>query len=81
MQMSGVSGLYIYSEKATVESAADFLMDYLGTEETGLEKVEILPDRAYESEHDALVLMNRIGNVYEPVKFFGRRNSKKKERK
>ena len=80
-QMSGVSGLYIYSEKATVGSAIDFLMDYLGREEEGLEKVEIQPKRSYKSEHDALVLMNRIGNVYEPVKFFGRNNSKKTERK
>jgi hypothetical protein len=80
-QMSGVSGLYIYSEKATVGSAIDFLMDYLGREDEGLEKVEIQPKRSYKSEHDALVLMNRIGNVYEPVKFFGRNNSKKTERK
>ena len=45
------------------------LMRLLEKKEPGLQATDVFSDHGYQSEHDALNLLHRLGNVYEPVRF------------
>ena len=76
----GAWGLYLYSEDATVERAKDTLLTLLAGEAgTAAEKtvgqpsgaltpIDLRAQRPYESERDALHLLNQLERRYEPVR-------------
>ena len=64
----GVSGLYFYSDTATFSLAEKRLMDMLRRTGPELRPREVFLRRPYRSEHDAMVLLHRLGNLYEPLK-------------
>ena len=66
----GISGLYIYSQRATVHRAETRLMDLLREREPGLEPVELFLPAGYRTEHDAMTLLHRLYNQYAPVRLF-----------
>ena len=70
--VSGISGLYLYSSTATLPLAEQRMMDRLREREPDLRPVEIFAPRPYRSEHDAMHLLHRVGNAYEPLALFGR---------
>lgn len=68
-----IIGLYIYSSTATMIQAKDRLMRILWKEDTLLTSREIYYHPGYRSEHDAVYLLHKLENYYEPVWFtFGR---------
>ncbi len=73
----GVSALYIYSHTATMEQAQARLMRILREENPELIPEEIHLPNGYRSEHDAMHLLNILGNSYEPIWFFRRRKQSK----
>ena len=72
---TGLTGLYIYSEKACMACAEEKLMDLLRRDDPALRPVEIFSETPYRSERDAMHLLHRLGNAYEPLKFLPRRNA------
>ena len=64
----GISGLYIYSAKVSVKLAESRLMALLRKEDPRLRPVEVFLDRPYETEHDAMYLLHRLGMLYEPLR-------------
>ena len=64
----GVSGLYLYADTATFPLAEERLMDILRKKEPELQPREVFLRRPYLSEHDAMVLLHRVANLYEPLK-------------
>ena len=67
----GISGLYIYASTATLPLAEQRLMDRLRESDPTLKPVEIFAPKPYRSEHDAMHLLHRLGNAYEPLALFG----------
>ncbi|MBQ9618372.1 MAG: FUSC family protein [Oscillibacter sp.] len=65
----GVSGLYIYSERATVRKAEHHLMQLLEKTEANLCPEELFLPGGYRSEHDAMALLHRLYNRYAPIRF------------
>ena len=65
--VKGVTGLYVYSEKACMKRAEETLMTMLREQEPSLKSVEVFLRGGYRSEHDAMQLLHALGNVYEPV--------------
>ena len=65
----GISALYIYSAEATNEHAEKVMMWILCTENETLKPVEVFADRPYHSESDAMRLLRKLGNAYEPIGF------------
>ena len=63
----GVSGLYIYSNRATVRRAQNQLMDLIRIDTPDAEAEEIFLSRGYRSEHDAMVLLSRLYHRYAPM--------------
>ena len=64
------SGLYFYNPTATVEHMKQRVLEMMSGEET-LKPVELLPRTdKYLPEHDALMLLSRLKNQYEPVTLF-----------
>ena len=77
----GLCSLYIYSADATMQKAEETLMAMLREKDPALRPAEIFLDAPYRSEHDAMTLLNRITNAYEPIRFLPRRKTGgKKER-
>ena len=72
-----VSGIYIYSEDATVANAKEHLMQTLWEEDPILQPIEFESPAGYRSEHDAISLLLRARNLYSPVQFFGRTGAQK----
>ena len=70
---TGLTGLYIYSEKATMAQAEDKLMALLRQNDPSLKPAEVFSRTGYRSEHDAMHLLHTLGNAYEPLKFLPRR--------
>lgn len=69
-----ISALYLYSEKVSVKQAENRVMELLRAQYgEQLEPVEVFLPRPYETEHDAMHLLHRLGNLYEPVKLPWRR--------
>lgn len=67
------SSLYFYDTKATQEEMKKRLCRIL-EKDSPVEPVDMLPKTSrYLPEHDALMLLGRLKNVYEPVALFGRR--------
>ena len=64
----GVSGLYIYADTATFPQAEARLMEILRRKDPALMPREVFLRTPYRSEHDAMVLLHRLGNLYEPLK-------------
>ena len=64
----GISGLYIYSAKVSVKQAESKMMALLRREDPDLRPVEVFLDRPYETEHDAMDLLHRLGMLYEPLR-------------
>ena len=73
----GISGLYFYSNKATVSGAKDALMARLREQEPALRPVEIFSRTPYRTEADAMHLLHRIANAYEPLWIFAGRDKAK----
>ena len=64
----GVSSLYFYSDAATMPLAEKRLMRILREKEPGLRAREVFLDHPYQTEHDAMHLLHRLTNLYEPLK-------------
>ena len=65
-----VLGLYIYSSSATMEQAKNWLMARVWKENRRIMPVEFSLPRGYQSEHEALDLLHRVENDYEPIWFW-----------
>ncbi len=65
----GVSSLYLYSSQVSLKRAENKLMELLRREDKELVPVEVFLDRPYESEHDAMHLLHRLGDLYEPLRW------------
>ena len=63
----GVSGLYFYSEDATMQGAEETLMALLREKEPELHPVEVFSPVPYRTESDAMQVLYRIGKLYEPL--------------
>ena len=75
-EVPGVSGLYFYSEEAAPEKAEERVMALLREKEPELKPVELFSPTPYRTELDAMRLLHRIGNAYEPLWIFaGRENN------
>ena len=70
----GISALYIYSGQAGIKQAESRVMALLRQEEPGLQSAEVFLKRPYETEHDAMQLLHRLGNLYEPVRWPWKKN-------
>lgn len=64
----GVSGLYFYADTATMPQAEARLMRMLREKNPELQPREVFLRTPYRSEHDAMHLLHRLANLYEPVK-------------
>ncbi len=69
----GISSLYLYSAQVSMKQAENRVMAILREKEQDLEPMEVFLNRPYETEHDAMHLLHRLGSLYEPVKLFGKR--------
>ena len=65
----GVSALYFYADTASMPQAEERLMNYLREKEPALQAKEVFAQTPYQSEHDAMHLVHRLTNLYEPLKF------------
>ena len=63
----GVSGLYIYSKKATIQNAEERVTRLLRMENPAVIPEEIFPSAGYRSEHDAIHLLTRLRDRYAPI--------------
>ena len=66
--VENISGLYLYSEKVSMKQAENRLMAMLREKEPALQAREVFLKRPYQSERDAIHLLNRLENLYEPVR-------------
>lgn len=64
----GLSGLYIFSDTATLQQAEKRLMTMLRMADPKLQPIEILLPDGYRSERDAMHLLQKISRYYEPVR-------------
>ena len=64
---SGLSALYIYAHTATMEQAQKRLMQILHEKDPALVPVPLLSAEGYRSERDAIHLLHRVQDKYEPV--------------
>ena len=71
---TGVSALYIYSAKATMRQAENRLMALLREKDPALRQTEVFLRGEYRSEYDAMSLLHALGNLYEPLRLFPRRD-------
>ena len=65
--------LYIYAHTATMEQARKRLMEMLRADEPELKSVALTPRSSCPGERDALQLLQKVENVYEPPLLFPRR--------
>ena len=75
----GISGLYIYSAEATVKHAENVVMWMLREENPALLPMEVFAQGPYRSEQDAIRLLHRIANEYEPIALLPKRKKKEAE--
>jgi len=64
----GVSSLYFYSDTAAMPLAEKRLMRILREKEPALRAREVFLEHPYQTEHDAMHLLHRLTNLYEPLK-------------
>ena len=74
-----ILGLYIYSSAATMEQARKWLLRRIWAENSRIMPVDFFLPRGYQSEHEALDLLHRVENDYEPVWFWQRASIEEKE--
>lgn len=67
---AGIDGLYIYAHSATMEQAQKRLLARMRKNTPTLQAVNIRPKTGYRSERDAINLLIRLENQYEPVRLF-----------
>ncbi|MBQ8161043.1 MAG: FUSC family protein [Clostridia bacterium] len=60
-------GLYIYCADATVENARAHLLSRLEKDDPALKAVDLTLSKPYETEKDAVRLLQKAGRLYEPV--------------
>jgi len=65
---AGVSSLYFYADTADMALAEERLMRILREKEPALRAREVFLDHPYQTEHDAMHLLHRLANLYEPLK-------------
>ena len=70
LEDAGICGLYIYAQSATMEQAQQRLLARMREKKPALKAVEVHPKTAYRSERDAVHLLVRLENQYEPVRLF-----------
>lgn len=75
----GVSALYIYAHTATMEQAEKRLMHMLREKNPELEPVTIISPGGYRSVRDAMHILHRLQNCYEPVALFQKKKNKSRE--
>ena len=64
----GVSSLYFYTATAAMPLAEKRLMAILREKEPKLRAREVFLETPYQTEHDAMHLLHRLTNLYEPLK-------------
>ena len=64
----GVSSLYFYADTADMPRAEQRLMRILHEKEPALRPREVFLSAPYLTEHDAMHLLHRLSNLYEPLK-------------
>lgn len=64
----GVSSLYFYTDTATMPLAEERLMAILREKDPALRPREVFLETPYQTEHDAMHLLHRLANLYEPLK-------------
>ena len=72
----GISGLYIYSHRATMEQAEKRLMAMLREKDASLTPVDIRLRTSCQTEHDAMQVLHTLSNCYEPVRLLPRRRKR-----
>ena len=72
----GVFALYVYSARATMRLAEARLMRLLREKEPELRSTEVFLRGGYRSEYDAMSLLHKLGNLYEPLRFLPRRRER-----
>ena len=72
-----LAALYIYAHAATMEQAQKRLLARMREDAPELQAVEIRPKSGYRSERDAVHLLIRLENQYEPVRLFRKKPKKK----
>ena len=72
----GISGLYIYAHTATMEQAEKRLMNMLQEENPELVPVEIRLRTDEYSDSEAMHVISRVANLYEPIRLFRHRKVK-----
>lgn len=68
-----VSALYIYSARATMRQAENRLMRLLREREPSLRSQEVFLRGGFKSDYDAMSLLHKLGDLYEPLLFLPRR--------
>ena len=63
------SSLYFYAEQANAQQAEEKLLMIMQEKEPGLMAKEVFNSKGYRSEHDAVHLMHKLSNQYEPAVF------------
>ena len=68
-RMEGYSGLYFYNKEATIERSMEAMVSYM-EEKTGQKiiPVDMTGSSRYVSENEAIALLNRVRNIYEPIR-------------
>lgn len=79
--VNGCAGLYFYAKQADIRRAEEQLTHMLRQKEPRLEGREVFSEKGYRSENDAVHLMHRLSNQYEPVRFVFWRKEKKRTTK
>ena len=67
-----IVGLYLYSRSLSLAATQERLMALLRAKEPKLEPVDVQTKAGYRSERDAMHLLTRVENLYEPVRLFHR---------
>ncbi len=63
-----ICGLYLYSNRVSMKNAEKQLMEILRRENGSLRAREVFLDRPYQSERDAMQLLHKLGDLYEPLR-------------
>ena len=66
--LPGSSSLYFYATDANTTHAQMRLMQLLREKEPMLQSCNILPEKPYRTEHDAIHLLHTLADAYEPVR-------------
>lgn len=66
--LDDTSALYVYSSKATMRQAENRLLRLLREKEPELRSEEVFLRSGYRGEYDAMSLLNKLGNLYEPLR-------------